>query len=200
MKHVTGNHVWWNGECSHGPLEKLERNDWLEPETPPFLALTDVVTDKHFIDSFKYYANFEHTGDIEVYNSLQGVYSPKRVFFQYTSQKLRMRLSAIDFNHHVNLPQKTNEFGELLVSRRWSKKAGRWIATKVKVPKDYSYIPYLTAVIMRERDYDRLPMTRTSLLAADDPRRIAGNIVKLPTPNSKALSAQQISRRTKKGK
>ena len=117
---VTRNHVWWNSECSHGPLEKLERNDWLEPETPPFLALTDVVTDKRFIDSFKYYANFEYTGDIEVYNSLQGVYSPKRVFFRYTSQKLRMRLSAIDFNHHVNLPQKTNESGELLVSRRWS--------------------------------------------------------------------------------
>ena len=115
LKHVTR-----NSECSHGPLEKLERNDWLEPETPPFLALTDVVTDKCFIDSFKYYANFEHTGDIEVYNSLQGVCSPKRVFFRYTSQKLHMRLSAIDFNHHVNVPQKTNEFGELLVSRRWS--------------------------------------------------------------------------------
>ena len=116
------------------------------------------------------------------------------LFVRYQSQKVRMRLSAIDHNHHVNLSVATDKDGKPKHTRRWSKKAGRWISVKLKVKKDYSYAPYLMAAILHERNIDPLPMKRKIPKDPKDPTSIAPSIAKLPAPNTKELANKQLDR------
>ena len=124
------------------------------------------------------------------------MYAPKRIFFKYVAMKTRMQLSCIDHNHHVNLPAAVDDFGDNLITRRWSK-AGRWVRRLVKQEKDYSYIPFLLTSIMKARAEDKKKVSRPVPLAENDPRKIAKNIAKLPAPNSKQLNKDTIARAMK---
>ncbi len=84
--------------------------------------------------------------------------------------------------------------GNLLYTRRWSKKTGKWIPVKIPEKKTYSYIPYLIATAFESREKDVLPMTRKTPLSDDDPRRKAASIAKLPAPPSEELAAKIKSR------
>ncbi len=79
----------------------------------------------------------------------------------------------MDHNHHCARKQAENEFGDLLYSCRWSKKAGRWIPTTIKEHKDYAYIPKLLALVLNKRRIDDQKVERSRPLSEDDPRRTA---------------------------
>lgn len=100
--------------------------------------------------------------------------------YRYNSQRLCYRLAALDHNHHVALPQRQNAFGEPMYTRRWSKKAGRWVLVKIKQPKDYPYITHIIALAMKSRQDDTKPVSRSVKLGNFDPQRIAASIAKLP--------------------
>ena len=113
--------------------------------------------------------------------------------FRFISFRARTRLAAIDHNHHCELAQAKNQAGELLYSRRWSKKAGRWVPVIVKEPKDYSYIPYLMALILYTRKLDKSSIKDPVALPPEDPRNIASTIAKLPAKPTKELVAAKKS-------
>ena len=107
--------------------------------------------------------------------------------FRYPAFKARSELAIIDHNQHSRLKQATNEFGEPLFSRCWSKKAGRWVPIIVKERKNYDYIPYLMTTILDSRRRDNGSEARSVLIRKDDPRFKAKTIAKLPPKPTKEL-------------
>lgn len=57
LKHVTNTHAWFDGQCSHGPLEPTEK-EWIKPDSPPMQALREIVLDKKLLRSFPFYTRF----------------------------------------------------------------------------------------------------------------------------------------------
>eukprot|EP00112_Aurelia_sp_Birch-Aquarium-sp1_P014878 Seg3244.1 transcript_id=Seg3244.1/GoldUCD/mRNA.D3Y31 product="hypothetical protein" protein_id=Seg3244.1/GoldUCD/D3Y31 len=190
LKHMCNLHF----NCSHGPLENLERTDWFEAGDGDFGVVRELVLDKKLLKSFQYYTKFRHTGALEVFHNHLLMYTPKRVFFKYPSYRARSQLAVIDHNHHCQLPQMTNMMGNPVWSRRWSKKAGRWIPLLVKAPKRYEYIPYLIAMILKARKDDTKPIKRTIGLQLDDPRKQASTIAKLPSRPTMDIVQEKLTR------
>ena len=116
------------------------------------------------------------------------------ICFRFPAYKVRNELATIDHNHHCNRRQAKNEHGDLLYSRRWSKKAGRWIPTVIKEPKDYAYIPYLLALILSTRRYDKGKVERQAPLSTEDPRRRRSTIAKLPPRPTNVLVNEKKTR------
>ncbi len=87
-----------------------------------------------------------------------------------------------------------NQFGDLMFTRRWSKKGGKWVPARTSNKKDYDYIPYLMATIFNLRREDFLPISRKTERDKDDPRRLASSIAKLPPENTNVLADKLISR------
>ena len=105
-----------------------------------------------------------------------------------------MRLSAIDHNHHTSLKQAKDAMGNLLFTRRWSKKGGRWIPVKITEKKNYTYISSLLCNMIGKRMCDTLAMTRKVDLDERDPRRRARSVAKLPPQPTKELASKAKSR------
>ena len=105
-----------------------------------------------------------------------------------------MRLSVFDSNHHNDIGQTTDEFGDPMFTRRWSKKGGKWVPVRVPNKKGYEYIPYLMATIFNLRREDSLPISRTIERDKDDPRRLKSSIAKLPPESTRVLAEKLISR------
>ena len=57
LKHVTNQHTWYNGSCSHGPLEPTEK-EWIKQDSAPMQALRDIILDKKLLKSFPFYKMF----------------------------------------------------------------------------------------------------------------------------------------------
>lgn len=57
LKHVTNQHFWYGGQCSHGPLEQTDK-DWIDPDSRPMQALREIVTEKAWLKSFPFYTHF----------------------------------------------------------------------------------------------------------------------------------------------
>ncbi|XP_065068067.1 uncharacterized protein LOC135693488 isoform X2 [Rhopilema esculentum] len=176
LKHLCNMHY----QCNHGCLDTTGRADWFSATDSDFQQIRGIILDKKFLNSLKFYTDFRHTGQLEVFHNHLLMYCPKRVFFNYPAYKVRNRLALIDHNHHCNRLQARNENGDLLYSRRWSKKAGRWIPTITKEPKDYSYVSRLLAAVMNKRRNDSGKVERHKPLSEEDPRWKSRTIVKLP--------------------
>eukprot|EP00112_Aurelia_sp_Birch-Aquarium-sp1_P002028 Seg1221.6 transcript_id=Seg1221.6/GoldUCD/mRNA.D3Y31 product="hypothetical protein" protein_id=Seg1221.6/GoldUCD/D3Y31 len=193
LKHMCNLHH----ACSHGPLEHLERSDWFDPTDSDFGVAREMVLDKKLLKSFRYYTKFKHTGMLEVFHNQLLMYIPKRIFFKYPSYSARSKMAIIDYNHHCQRPQRRDQFGNPMWSKRWSKKAGRWIPMLIKEPKKYEYMGNLMAIILKARSDDGKSVKRIVGLAADDPRRGRPTIAKLPTKQTKDLVSEKLSRFTK---
>ena len=105
-----------------------------------------------------------------------------------------MRLSVFDSNHHNDIGQTTDEFGDPMFTRRWSKKGGKWVPVRVPNKKGYEYIPYLMVTIFNLRREDSLPISRTIERDKEDPRRLKSSIPKLPPESMCVLAEKLISR------
>lgn len=69
LHHIIGVHRWEEGgttyTCHHPALsieEQQEKKRWLEPQSPAFLALKDIVTNKNLLQDMRQMALFKHTG------------------------------------------------------------------------------------------------------------------------------------------
>lgn len=121
------------------------------------------------------------------------VYCLSRMFPRYEAFRARCILAAIDHNHHVTRQQaqlKTTR--EMRFHRKYNKSSGRWTVSKVKVDKDFSYVPeLLTRVIdMRMSETGRIkdPTERH----ADHPARIAPTLAPVtPLPTDELLKKQR---------
>ena len=60
LHHVVGEHVWSDGQCSHGPLTASETaKPQLEKGSKAMEALTKVVFDKKWLKSLIFYVWFK---------------------------------------------------------------------------------------------------------------------------------------------
>ena len=73
-----------------------------------------------------------HTGDLESIHSLYIKYVPKRKMFSVEGMQARLRLAALDNNHHVDRQQATTRNGELRFKLQYSKPAGTYIAKPIR--------------------------------------------------------------------
>ena len=78
LKHVCNFHVWADGECAHGPLTDHDKT-WLEPDSAAMKELRSIVMDAKWLQSFKFYTNFRHTGVLESYHNARLKFACKRI-------------------------------------------------------------------------------------------------------------------------
>ena len=102
----------------------------------------------------------------------------------------RSYLAAIDHNHHLHRKQAQKANGELVFSRRWSKRARRWKLVVVKEKKDYSYLPVLCASVLRAI----LTTSSQPIQHENDPRAIAPTIAHIPPPPTAQLVREHQTR------
>ena len=55
---MTNVHIWYKGQCSHGPLDVGER-EWLKPDEAAMQAIRDIVLDKKILKSLVFYTRFQ---------------------------------------------------------------------------------------------------------------------------------------------
>jgi hypothetical protein len=68
------------------------------------------------------------------------------------------------------------------IGRLYSKHTSKWIGTKIKEAKTYSYIPILNERIVKARLKDTESIGRKIGLMEDDPRAIQPTIAPMPAP------------------
>lgn len=105
----------------------------------------------------------------------------------------RSLLAAIDHNHHLHRTQARNAKGELVWTRRWSKRAKRWKPVIVKEKKNYSYIPILSAYVLKEATKEDLKNVKLPTYERD-PVIIAPTIASLPAPPTADLVKEHTTR------
>ena len=105
----------------------------------------------------------------------------------------RSLLAAIDHNHHLHRKQAQNSKGELVYSRRWSKRAKRWKVVIVKEKKNYSYLPVMCAHVLKEVGKGFMKKTKP-LTLKENPKKVAPTIASVPAPPTAELAKEHISR------
>jgi len=193
VNHVANVHSW-NGEkmtsCEHGIIE----NDdiaWLDIDSPPHMALKDVVLSSKLLkDVGKLSASF-HTGSLEVYNSMLLKYAPKRQHFHYTGMQSRLQLAALDHNHNVGRDLAKDKFGQPVLKQVFTKARKSWILRNVYTKKEYTYLDeILCKIVMRRRDKNITMAQAGSQLKCP----VASNIATVPKPDKADAIANRKSR------
>ena len=85
------------------------------------VALEKIVHSLYLLGDLKHLTNFNHTGTLEVYHSVQNKYCPKRLHFTYRAMITRGELAALDFNAGVGLQHAKTKEGELRYIQQFSR-------------------------------------------------------------------------------
>ncbi|KAJ8017607.1 hypothetical protein HOLleu_44868 [Holothuria leucospilota] len=199
LHHVVGRHEWVFGDgggpakCEHGPLPETWQAKVIPEGSPAHVALREVVLDRRLINSLDYYTRFRHTGMLENFQSHILAYASKRFAYSYPAYKARNLLAAIDFQKHKERTQKVND-GKPVFRRHYFKGSDRWGVVPVKEAKGYSYISELMTGVYRKRLEDPSTQSAPSVLAEDDPRRLAPTIRSTQPPPTAELAGRHQSR------
>ncbi|RMX47325.1 hypothetical protein pdam_00021015, partial [Pocillopora damicornis] len=138
-------------------------------------ALKEVVFDKNQLKDIQQLTLCCHTGNLEVYHSLQTKYAPKRQHFSYSGMVARTQLAALDHNANTGRQQAT-------VSREW-------VAKPVfEKTTNYHLKPMLNAIVERKC---LKPQERSATVAAP---HIPENIASKPRPPKADVVANHTSR------
>ena len=104
MHHTADIHSWDSAdiyhECPHPPIPRDEarKKRWLRPGSAAHDALREVVFDKTLLKDIQLLSLCCHTGNLEVYHSVQTRYVPKHQHFSYKGMVARTQLAALDHN------------------------------------------------------------------------------------------------------
>ena len=138
-----------------------------------------------------------HTGDLESIHSLYIKYVPKRKMFSVEGMQARLRLAALDNNHHVDRQQATTRNGELRFKLQYSKPAGTYIAKPIKVAKTYDFrTELLCGVVQRCHATTRVPHQPAASIETDSTvaRVTLGERAGIHKPTKKEAIDQYVSR------
>ncbi|PIK35795.1 hypothetical protein BSL78_27382 [Apostichopus japonicus] len=148
LHHIVNEHDWVLsidgsiGKCQHGELDPSERNKpWLKKDSPPHAALRKAMTNKRFLNMLPYYKNFKHTGNLESFHNHMLMYASKRCSYSFEGYVTRMLLSAIDHNYHSDREYAAPKDVVSGYRQKYSKRTRKWAPERLKVAKDYGYIP-----------------------------------------------------------
>ena len=138
-----------------------------------------------------------HTGDLESIHSLYIKYVPKRKMFSVEGMQARLRLAALDNNHHVDRQQATTRNGELRFKLQYSKPAGTYIAKPIKVAKTYDFrTELLCGVVQRCHATTRVHHQPAASIETDSTvaRVTLGERAGIHKPTKKEAIDQYVSR------
>lgn len=118
------------------------------------------------------------------------------VFYRrYDAFQARCLLAAIDHNHHASRAFARKQSNrEIKFHRKYSKSSGQWTVSKVRVEKNYSYMPELIKRTLDARAHDAGTISDRTEMVAGHPSRIAHTIAPVPPPQTTELVLQQSSR------
>ena len=187
VHHTADIHSWDSKdiyhECPHPPIppDEARKKRWLQPGSAAHDALREVVFDKKLLKDIQLLSLCCHTGNLEVYHSVQTRYIPKRQHFSYKGMVARTQLAALDHNANTGRQQATvtrgaNQ-GELQYKLVFPKNTKEWVAKPImeKTSRDYLN-PILDAIVDRKR---QKPRDRSATLTAP---HIPKNIASKPRP------------------
>lgn len=61
IHHVCGEHEWFDGECSHGPLVSTEDGKtYLEKDSKAHKAVRDIIAEQRWLKSLSFYVKFRY--------------------------------------------------------------------------------------------------------------------------------------------
>ena len=187
VHHTADIHSWDSADiyhkCPHPPIPRDEarKKRWLRPGSAAHDALREVVFDKKLLKDIQLLSLCCHTGNLEVYHSVQTRYIPKRQHFSYKGMVARTQLAALDHNANTGRQQATvtrgANLGELQYKLVFPKNTKEWVAKPKmeKTSRDYLN-PILDAIVDRKR---QKPRDRSATLTAP---HIPKNIASKPTP------------------
>ncbi|XP_057308719.1 uncharacterized protein LOC130647027 [Hydractinia symbiolongicarpus] len=144
--HVKNKHKWESNKiyhkCEHSKLSKLEQRSkkWLMEGAPAYKALESVVRAKSLLRDLKYFVEFKHTGNLEVYHSLYNKYCPKRLHFSFAGMIARSQLAVLDFNAGAGSSHAQTSSGEHRYKQQYSRITDSWVVKKVYTEKQRSYV------------------------------------------------------------
>ena len=197
--HTANIHSWDSADtyhqCAHPPIPRdvARTKRWLRPGSPAHEALKEVVFDKNLLKDIQQLSLCCHTGNLEVYHSVQTKYVPKRQHFSYKGMVARTQLTALDHNTNTGRKQATatkgaNQ-GELQYKLVFPKHTKEWVAKPVLEKKSNDHLkPMLDAIIDRKK---QKPQERSATLTAT---HIPKNIASKPRPPRAEVIAKHTSR------
>ena len=107
--HICGAHKFQNNKkfkrCSHGSVER----EWLEADSSSFKALKKIISLTRFTNDLKYFVDFSHTGNLEVFHSVLLKYCPKRIQFGRHGMICCTQLAVLHFNDAIQCEQGTTK-------------------------------------------------------------------------------------------
>ena len=140
-------------KCDHKPYTSAQsrKKKWIKTRTEAYEELEKIVNDAKTLTDIPKLAGADHTGNIEVFNSVLLSYAPKRIEFDHHVMDARVKLAAIDFNENINRPnaviKKPNKLSGKLGEQKYkfqlAKQSNEWVAKEVKVPKTNRFIETL---------------------------------------------------------
>ena len=187
VHHTANIHSWDSAdiyhECPHPPIPRDEarKKRWLRPCSAAHDALREVVFDKNLLKDIQLLSLCCHTGNLEVYHSVQTRYVPKRQHFSYKGMVARTQLAALDHNANTGRQQATvtrgaNQ-GELQYKLVFPKHTKEWVAKPIMEKTSRNYLnPILDGIVDRKRKKTR---ERSATLTAP---HIPKNIASKPRP------------------
>jgi hypothetical protein len=201
LRHVIGEHVWHDGQCDHEIADDEDTSKYLDSESAVMEGLRQIVLDKRRLQNMKYYANFMHTFVLESFHNEILVYASKRISFGYEGMQARCNLAMLDHNFHQDRPLKRNKAGNIIYSRKWSKRTKRWTSVTVKEKKSFCYIPHVMYSILKLRTMASVSYKKAKksfITNVNHPKQIAANLAEYPGPSSSDLAKVHASRFGKK--
>ncbi|XP_041457676.1 uncharacterized protein LOC121409949 [Lytechinus variegatus] len=198
LHHIVDEHEWLfttddrPGMCQHGELMEERETAWLKPGSTPHVKLYDILHDKRFMKTLKYYTDFRHTGSLEAFHSTLLMYATKRSFFTMVGYISRVKLAVLDTNFHANRKQATTKDGKLKWRRKYNKRSKKYVVVPVPEPKSYAYMPDLITAIYSKRATTPGHISQHVSMAEDDPRRVHPTIsMKRPEPTEELVVKHQ---------
>ena len=150
--HVCNVHQWNPGEkyhaCSHDVLdpEKARRTKWLKPDSPPHLALQEVLFDRTLTKDIRQLTKVCRTGELESFHSMLLKYCSKRQEFDYVTMRAKLQLAVLDHNNNTGRSQAivkrsgAPNKGEGWYRYAYSKRSKKWVTKEIKEGKKYDYV------------------------------------------------------------
>ncbi|XP_063074114.1 uncharacterized protein LOC134464652 isoform X2 [Engraulis encrasicolus] len=199
LHHIIGVHRWEEGgttyTCHHPALsieEQQEKKRWLEPQSPAFLALKDIVTNKNLLQDMRQMALFKHTGTLEAFHSVMLKYVPKRLHFGYDSMRARTQLAIMDHNENVGRQQATTKEGDLRWQFSFSRQSADWVTKPIYTKTTQNFRKDIMDSVLEMRDNPSIDYTQRN--KAPHRKRLLHNIATVPRPEKAVLLARRTSR------
>ena len=142
--------------CQHGYIER----QWLSPDSSSFLALKKIITEKRFLSDLKYFTDFLHTGNLEVFHALLLKYVPKRLHFSMWGMISRTQLAVLHFNEAMKCGHALTKDRMPRYKLQLSKMSKKFVVKPIKTAPEKTYIGKLmTEVInMIEQPFSHKPV------------------------------------------